>query len=251
MRKSDEVERDADEGSVDDVDGDLEKEVAGDATAGVAHGLGHAGEVAVAGEMDEAVAEVFALEEDEECEDDGEERGGEGLDDTAELIEASGGAAYFADLDGAVGAGADGLGFGLGGGRDGSGGVGDAEFVADSLDFVLRATVGGVAGAVEGLHFLGDVAAVGGQVVGDGDQLGEEGPGGNHQESGEGEDYAEGGDGTGEAKAFEQGDDRGEKEGEEDGESQGEQEDFGEVQDGDGENRDGNEPELRQHACGC
>jgi hypothetical protein len=40
---------------------------------------------------------------------------------------------------------------------------------------------GGVAGAVEGLHFLRDVAAVGGEVVGDSDELGEEGPGGNHE----------------------------------------------------------------------
>ena len=56
MRQSDKVERDADEGAKDDVDGDLEEEVAGDATAGVAHGLGHAGEVAIAGETNEAVA---------------------------------------------------------------------------------------------------------------------------------------------------------------------------------------------------
>ena len=110
MGESDEVERDADDGPEDDVDGDLEEEVAGDAAAGVAHGLGHAREVAIAGETDEAVAEVFALEEDEEGEDDGEQRGGEGLDDAAELIEASGGAADFADLDGVLGGGADGVG---------------------------------------------------------------------------------------------------------------------------------------------
>ena len=116
MGESDEVEGDADDGAVDDVDGDLEEEIAGDASAGIAHGLGHEGEVAVAGETDEAVAEVFALEEDEEGEDDGEERGGEGLEDAAELIEAAGGATDFADLEGVFGRGADGLLIGLAGG---------------------------------------------------------------------------------------------------------------------------------------
>ena len=61
----------------------------------------------------------------------------------------------------------------------------------------------------------------------------------------------QGGDGAREAKAFEECDDGCEEEGEEDGESEGEQEDFGEVEDRDGENRDGNQPKLRQHACGC
>ena len=46
VRKSDEVERNADKCAVHDVDGDLEKEVARDAPAGVAHGLGHARQVA-------------------------------------------------------------------------------------------------------------------------------------------------------------------------------------------------------------
>src|SRR5271165_2597998 len=80
IREADEVERDADESTIGDIDGDLEEEVAGDAAAGVVHGIGHEGEVAVAGKADEAVAEVFALEQDEEGEDDGEQGGGQGLD---------------------------------------------------------------------------------------------------------------------------------------------------------------------------
>ena len=154
------VESDADDGSKDDVDGDLKNEVTGDAPAGVAHGLRHAGEVAIAGETDETVAEVFALEENKEGEYDSEERSGERLDDAAQLIEAPGGAADFADLDGVVGGGADGICVALAGGREGTGGVGDAEFFADVLDFVLGAAVGGVARTVESLHFLRDVVAV-------------------------------------------------------------------------------------------
>ena len=190
MGKADEVEGGADERSVDDVDGDLEQEISGDATAGFAHGLGQAGEVAVAGEMDEAVAEVFALEEDEEGEDDGEERGGEGFDDAAELIEASGGAADFADLEGCSGVVPMGFCVALGRGAEVRRWSWRCRVVADLLDFSLRAAVGGVAGAVQGLHFLRDVAAVGGEVVGDGDELGEEGPGGDAEESGKGEDDA-------------------------------------------------------------
>ena len=75
--ESDEVERYADDGSVDDIDGDLEEEIAGDAAAGVAHGLGEEGEVAVTGEMDKPVAKIFALKQDEESEHDGEQRSGE------------------------------------------------------------------------------------------------------------------------------------------------------------------------------
>jgi hypothetical protein len=211
---------------------------------GVAHGLGHAGEVAIAREADEAVADVLALEEDEERENDREQRCGEGFDDAAELIEASGGAADFANLNGVFGGGAEGFGVGLTGGRDDAGGVGDAEFFTDVLDFALGAAVRGVARAVEGLHFLRDVVAVGWQVVGDGNELGEESPCGDHEQDGEGENDAEGGDGAREAHTFEKRNDGGEEEGEEDGESEGEQENFGEIEDGNGENGDGDEPEL-------
>ena len=106
--ESDEVERCADDGSVDDIDGDLEEEIAGDAAAGVAHGLGEEREVAVTGEMDKPVAKIFALKEDKESEHDGEQRSGGGLDDASELIEASRGTANYANLDGMFGSGADG-----------------------------------------------------------------------------------------------------------------------------------------------
>jgi hypothetical protein len=105
--QADEVEREADDGAEDEVDGDLEEEVAGDASTGFAHGLGQAGEVAIAGEAEEAVTEVFALKEDEEGEDDREQRSGEGLEDAAELIEPAGGAADFADLQRVFGGGSE------------------------------------------------------------------------------------------------------------------------------------------------
>ena len=113
MRQSDEVERDADKRSVNDVDGHLEKEIPGDAPAGISHGLGHAREVAIAGEVDEAVTQVFPLQQYKKGEDNGEQSGGKGLNDTAEFIEAPGGAADFAYLNRVLGAGAKGLGRGF------------------------------------------------------------------------------------------------------------------------------------------
>jgi hypothetical protein len=103
---------------------------------------------------------------------------------------------------------------------------------------------------VDGLHFLRNVVAVCGQVVGDGYELGEEAPGGDEEDRGEGEDDQQGGHGSRKAKSFEQGDNGGEQEGEEDGECKGQQEDFGEIQDGDGQDRNCDEPELRKDACG-
>ena len=248
--ESDEIERCADDGSVDNVNGDLEKEVPGDATAGVAHGLSEQRQIAVTRQMNEAVAEVFALKEDEESEDDGEKRGGSGLDDTAELIETSRGAADFTDLQGMIRTGTERLGCGFAGGRNRSGGVSDTQFVADLLNLALRPAVGGVAGAVEGLHFLCDIPAVGGQIVGYGNQLGEQAPGSDAKEAGKDEDYGHRGDGARKTKALEHGDDGSEKKSEEDGESEGEQEDFAEIEDGDGEDRNRDEPELHEDACG-
>jgi hypothetical protein len=188
------------------------------------------------------------LKEDEEGKDNGQQRGGEGFDDAAELIEASGGAADFTDLDGVVGGGADGTRIALAGGRQGASGVGDAELLADVLDLPLGTAVCGVAGAVEGAHFLRDVVAVSREIVGDSDELGEDAPSCDAQESGENENYGHGGDGARQAKAFEKSDDGSKEESEKDGESQGEEENFGEIEDGDSENRDGDEPELRKHA---
>ena len=155
VRKADEVEGGGDEGSEDEIDGNLEEEVARDAAAGVAHGLSHEGEVAVAGETDDTIAEIFTLKEHEEGEDYGEGGGGEGFDDAAELIETPGRATNFANLKWALGGGADGfllqLFRGLEGG--GGGGVDDAEFVAEFLEFTLRTADGGVVGSVERVHF--------------------------------------------------------------------------------------------------
>ena len=130
----------------------------------------------LAREMNEAVAQVFPLQQYKEGKDDGEQRCGQGLNDAAELVEASSGTANFANLDGMIGAGAQGLGLGFTAGRNSSGGVGDAEFVADLLNLALGPAVGRVAGTVERLHLLRDVAPVCGQVVGNGDKLGEDGP---------------------------------------------------------------------------
>ena len=229
VRESDEVEGDAYEGAVGDVDGDLEEEIARDAAGGIAHGLGHEGEVAVAGETDEAVAEVFSLQEYEEGEDDGEEGGGEGFKDAAELIETAGGATDFADLQRVFGRGADGLLSGFAGRLESGGGsrVDDAEFIAEFLECALDAADGGVAGAMESVELLGDVVAIDGKFVGDGDELGKECPRGDEEERGEGKDNENGGGRTREPDAFEESDDRGEEEGEKDCDSERQEQDLG------------------------
>jgi len=249
----DEVERSSDDRAEGEVDSELKKEVAGDALGGVAHGLRHESEVAIAGEPDEAVAKVLALEEYEKSEDDGKECGGEGRDDSAELVETACGAADFADLKGMFRGGAYGLFLNffwrLEGG--GCGGVDDAEFVADLFEFGLNAADGGVAGAVEGVELEGYVLAVGGEVVGNGDELGEDGPCGDEEERGESEDDDEGGGGARETKTlFEKSHHWSKKEGEEDGDAEGEEENLGEIKDSDGKYSNGEKPELRQKACG-
>jgi len=154
MRKSDEIERSCNEGAEGEVDAELEEEVTGDALRGVAHGLRHEGEGAIAGETDDPVAQIFALEEYEEGEDDGEEGSGEGFDDSAELVETASGAAYFADLEGVFRGGADGLFLNffrrLQGGR--RRGVNDAQFFRDLFEFALDTADRGVAGTVEGIE---------------------------------------------------------------------------------------------------
>src|SRR6185437_691630 len=160
VRQADEVERDADDGAEGEVHGDLKQEISGDAASGVAHSLGHKGKIAIAGESDEAVAKVFSLEEDEERKDDGEQGGGSRLDDTAKLIEAPGRTVDFAYLNGMVGSRAEGAVVATIGRVNFGSGVGDAEFVADIFELSLSAAEGGVARAVQRLHFLRDVVAV-------------------------------------------------------------------------------------------
>ena len=148
--------------------------------------------------------------------------------------------------------GADGLLRGLAGGleRSSGSGVDDAKFVADFFDFALQSADGGVAGAVEGLELGGDVVAVDGEFVGNGDKLSEERPSGNEKQRGEGKDDEQGGRGTRKTKTLEQGDDGGEEKCEQDGDSKRKEKDFGEVEDCDRKYSDGDEPELRQKACG-
>jgi len=132
----------------------------------------------------------------------------------------------------------------------GGGGVDDAEFLADLLDFALGTADGGVAGAMKGIELGRDVVAVNGQVVGDGDELAEECPGGDEKERGEGEDDEYSSDRSGEAKAFKQGHDGRKQKREEDGKAERQKQDFGEIEDGNGKYGDGDEPELRQQTCG-
>ena len=135
--------------------------------------------------------------------------------------------------------------------ESGSGGrVDDAEFVAELFDLVLEAANRGVAGTMEGFELGGDVVTVDGEVVGDGDKLGEKGPGSDEEERGEPEDDNERSGWARQAEALELGDDGREQESEEDGNSKRKKKDLGEVKDGDGEYGDGEEPELRQKACG-
>ena len=79
--------------------------------------------------------------------------------------------------------------------------------------------------------------------------MGEEGPRGDAEKSGEDEDDGHGGNGARETKAFEEGYDRGEKKRKENRESEGKKQDFRHVENGDSENRDGDEPELREDTC--
>jgi len=200
----------------------------------------------------EAVAEVFTLEEDEEGENDGEKGGGEGFDNAPELVETTGGTPDFTDLEGMLRRGANWLFLNffrrLKGGR--GGGIDDAELVREFFQFILDTTDGGVAGAMESFEFCGDVVAVDGEIVGDGDELGEDGPGRDEEERGESEDDDEGCGGTRETEAFKLTDDGSEKECEKDGDPEREEKNLGEIQDSDGKYGDGEEPKLRQQACG-
>jgi hypothetical protein len=135
--------------------------------------------------------------------------------------------------------------------ESGSGcGVDDAELVGDFIKFVLETAYGGIAWAMEGFELCGDVVAIDREVVGDGDELGEESPGGDEEESRESEDDDEGCSGAWEAEALELSDYGSEEEREKDCYSERKKEDLREVQDSDGEYGDGEEPEVRQKACG-
>jgi hypothetical protein len=251
MRKSNEVESGSNDGAEGEVNGELQEEVSRDALGGVAHCLRHEGEIAVSGEPDEAIAEVFTLEENEEGEDDGEECSGEGFDDAAELVETTGGAADFADLERMFRRRADGLLFCLVWRLESSsgGGIDDAEFITDFFEFVLEAADSRIAGAVKCFQLGSDVVAVGGEVVGDGDELSEDRPGSDQEESGETKNYDEGGGGARKAETFELSDNGSEKKCKENGDPEREEKNFSEKEDGDGEYGDGDEPELRQEAC--
>ena len=102
---ADEEESDAEGDAVGGVDGDLEEEVLTDASGGVLEGLGHETDAAHAGEQEDAVAEILALHEEVDGEDDDDADDSDGVEKAHE--EFGGGL----DL-GAVGVDdADGLGF--------------------------------------------------------------------------------------------------------------------------------------------
>jgi hypothetical protein len=69
MGQAEEMEAKKDQGAVGQVHQQLQREIAGDAGAGILHGLCHDAQVTVAAEVDDTVAQVFPLEEDEERKD--------------------------------------------------------------------------------------------------------------------------------------------------------------------------------------
>lgn len=206
----------------------------------------------VAGETDETVAEVFTLEQDEEGEDDGEECSGKRFDNAAQLIETAGGAADFANLEGMLWTGADGFLSGLVWRLEGGGGgvVDDAELVADLLEFALGASEGGVAGAMKSVELGGNVVAVNGEVVGDGDELSEDRPSSDKEQGSKGDDDGESSEWARKTEALKESHNGGQEERKEDGYAEREKENFGQIKDRNGKNDDGEQPELGQEACG-
>jgi hypothetical protein len=103
---------------------------------------------------------------------------------------------------------------------------------------------------VQPVEFEGDVVAVSREVVGDGDELGKESPSGYKEERGESKNDNESSGWAREADTLKPGDDGCEQKSEEDSNSKRKKKNLGEVKDGDSEYGDGQEPELRQKACG-
>ena len=126
---ADEEEAEAEEGSVGCVYGGLKDEVLADAVGGILDGLGHEADATHAGEEEDAMAELLALHEEVDGEDDDDAADSDGAEEAHEK--------FCGGLElGAVGIDeADGLGFGVGSPGFGgcvAGGVG--EVVGDALD---------------------------------------------------------------------------------------------------------------------
>ena len=81
VRYADEEEAEAEEGSVGGVDGSLKEKVLADAGCGILQGLGHESDAADAGEEEDAMAEVLALHQEIDGEDDDDAEGPDGAEE--------------------------------------------------------------------------------------------------------------------------------------------------------------------------
>ena len=227
---ADEEETEAEEDPVGGVDGGLEEEVLADAGGGILEGLGHEADAAHAGEEEDAMAEILALHQEIDGEDDDDAEGSDGAEEAHEE--------FGAVLElGAVGIDdADGLGLGAGCWRPG---LAVAALVARSP--LMSSTA--VEGLFEGLlrggmdrgDFLLDAEPVGGKVAGDVEELAGDDVS-DSADDGEGEDAGDGdGDDARDAAGLEAADGRGEEKGEGEGEGEGDEKLAGEVEDEDGD----------------
>lgn len=226
-----EPESESEGGAEAGVDGELEEDVAGDAVAGVIHGFGGGLEFLLAHKAEEAVAQVLAVNEHEEGEDDDEAGGAEGSEGGADP-----------GADGPEGAAA---------GNDFDLKRGDGAGLARVVDLAAEVFEGGeevseAAGfALDELDFVADVLRVGAHAADDVEELGEDEPA-HDGEQGAGEDDDDaGGGGAGDSPGFEAFDDGAEEEGEEQGEGEGDEEFAGDVEDGDGEDETEDRGKLR------
>jgi hypothetical protein len=166
VRYADEEEAEAEEGSVGCVDRGLEEEILADAGGGILQGLGHQADAAHAGEEEDAVAEVLALHQQINGEDDDDAEGSNGPEETHE------------DFGGGLELGALGIddadGLDLGGGLlgVGRGGVGVAGKVAADASDGLPGVFEGLYGlGMDGADFLLDAGPVFGKAAGDVEEL--------------------------------------------------------------------------------
>ncbi len=83
---ADEIEAGAEEDAVGGVDRGLEEEVLTDAGGGLLQGLGHEADASHAGEKEDAVAEVLALHEEVDGEDDDDADGSDGAEEAHEKL---------------------------------------------------------------------------------------------------------------------------------------------------------------------
>jgi hypothetical protein len=236
---TDEEEAEAEEGSVGCVDRGLKEEILADAGGGILKCLGHQADAAHTGEEEDAVAEVLALHQKIDGEDDDDAEGSDGPEETHENF--GGGLELSAvGIDDA-----NGLDLGgelLGAGR---GGVGVPGKVAADASDGFQGIFEGLYGLrMDGADFLLDAGSVFGQAAGDVKEL----AGNDVSDSAEDDEGDDAGDcdceHTRDAAGFEAADCGGQQKGQGESEGEGDEKLAREEQDedGDGEHEKGSNP---------